>query len=78
MLNCEDPLNGAQYLGAFGAPGYGTCYKAMQDLPGRVPSGFGQPPLADRVLYDWSGAELTGSHHQKTIVVLRASPSAAA
>jgi phosphatidylserine/phosphatidylglycerophosphate/cardiolipin synthase-like enzyme len=65
-------LNGAQYLGAFGAPGYGTCYDAMVDLLSRIPSGSATPPLASRVLYDWSGAELTGSNHQKAVVVRRA------
>jgi phosphatidylserine/phosphatidylglycerophosphate/cardiolipin synthase-like enzyme len=66
-------LNGAQYLGAFGAPGYGTCYDAMIDLRGRRPQGASAPPLANRVLYDWSGAELTGSNHQKAVVVRRGS-----
>ena len=64
-------LNGAQYLGAFGAPGYGTCYEAMTDLQTRIPPGAQTPPLANRVLYDWSGAELTGSNHQKAVVVRR-------
>ncbi|WP_067832510.1 phospholipase D-like domain-containing protein [Actinomadura kijaniata] len=64
-------LNGAQYLGALGAPGYGTCYEAMQHLRSRRPPGAASPPLADRVLYDWSGAEMTGSNHQKAIVVRR-------
>lgn len=64
-------LNGAQILGAFGAPGYGTCYEAMLDLRRRTPTGSASPPLADRVLYDWSGAERTGSNHQKVIVIRR-------
>lgn len=33
-------LNGAQYLGAFGAPGYSTCYDAMIDLRRRIPPGL--------------------------------------
>jgi phosphatidylserine/phosphatidylglycerophosphate/cardiolipin synthase-like enzyme len=64
-------VNGAQYLGAVGAPGYGTCYDAMVDLIGRVPSGASAPPLAGRVLYDWSGAELSGSQHQKAASIAR-------
>jgi phosphatidylserine/phosphatidylglycerophosphate/cardiolipin synthase-like enzyme len=64
-------LNGAQYLGALGAPGYGTCYDAMTDLQTRIPPSAATPPLANRVLYDWSGAELTGSNHQKTVVIRR-------
>jgi phosphatidylserine/phosphatidylglycerophosphate/cardiolipin synthase-like enzyme len=65
-------LNGAQYLGAVGAPGYSTCYDAMVDLTGRIPAGASSPPLADRVLYDWSGAELSGSQHQKAAAIVRA------
>jgi phosphatidylserine/phosphatidylglycerophosphate/cardiolipin synthase-like enzyme len=64
-------LNGAQYLGALGAPGYGTCYDAMVDLVARDPVGAGPPPLAGRVLYDWSGAELSGSQHQKAAAIVR-------
>jgi hypothetical protein len=64
-------LNGAQYLGAFGAPGYTTCYDAMVDLTARVPPGANAAPLAGRVLYDWSGAELSGSQHQKAVAILR-------
>jgi phosphatidylserine/phosphatidylglycerophosphate/cardiolipin synthase-like enzyme len=64
-------LNGAQYLGALGAPGYTTCYDAMADLTARIPPGATSPPLAGRVLYDWSGAELSGSQHQKAVVVVR-------
>jgi phosphatidylserine/phosphatidylglycerophosphate/cardiolipin synthase-like enzyme len=64
-------LNGAQYLGALGAPGYTTCYDAMVDLRARRPPGAATAPLVDRVLYDWSGAELSGSQHQKATVVVR-------
>jgi phosphatidylserine/phosphatidylglycerophosphate/cardiolipin synthase-like enzyme len=64
-------LNGAQYLGALGAPGYTTCYDAMVDLPARTPGGAPSPPLNDRVLYDWSGAELSGSQHQKAAAIVR-------
>jgi phosphatidylserine/phosphatidylglycerophosphate/cardiolipin synthase-like enzyme len=64
-------LNGAQYLGALGAPGYSTCYDAMVDLEARLPSGATSPPLAGRVLYDWSGAELSGSQHQKAAAIVR-------
>jgi phosphatidylserine/phosphatidylglycerophosphate/cardiolipin synthase-like enzyme len=70
-------LNGAQYLGALGAPGYSTCYDAMVDLTARVPAGTSAPPLSGRVLYDWSGAELSGSQHQKAAVVLRGQQSMA-
>jgi phosphatidylserine/phosphatidylglycerophosphate/cardiolipin synthase-like enzyme len=65
-------LNGAQYLGAVGAPGYSTCYDAMVDLVARIPAGASAPPLAGRVLYDWSGAELSGSQHQKAAAIVRA------
>lgn len=65
-------LNGAQYLGALGAPGYTTCYDAMMDLSTRRTEESITPPLRDRVLYDWSGAELTGSQHQKAFVIVRA------
>jgi hypothetical protein len=58
-------LNGAQYLGALGAPGYTTCFDAMVDVVARVPPGSSSPPLASRILDDWSGAELSGSQHQK-------------
>ena len=34
-------------------------------------SGQSSPPLADRVLFDWSGANWTGSHHQKATVIRR-------
>lgn len=36
-----------------------------------VPQGASAPPLADRVLFDWSGANQTGSQHQKAVVVRR-------
>jgi len=36
-------------------------------------AGQSSPPLADRVLFDWSGANWTGSHHQKATVIRRGS-----
>jgi phosphatidylserine/phosphatidylglycerophosphate/cardiolipin synthase-like enzyme len=36
-----------------------------------VPQGSTAPPLAELVLFDWSGANQTGSHHQKAVVVRR-------
>ena len=64
-------LNGAQVLGAFGAPGYSPCWDARKDLIARLPPGSTSPPLKDSVLYDWSGAEMTGSQHQKATVIAR-------
>lgn len=39
-------------------------------LRGLLPSGETVPPLAGRVLFDWSGANQTGSQHQKAVVVV--------
>jgi phosphatidylserine/phosphatidylglycerophosphate/cardiolipin synthase-like enzyme len=70
-------LNGAQFLGALGAPGYSTCYDAMVDLRARLASGAAAPPLVSRVLYDWSGAEFSGSQHQKAFLITHAGTTTA-
>jgi phosphatidylserine/phosphatidylglycerophosphate/cardiolipin synthase-like enzyme len=41
------------------------------------PPGSSSPPLAQRVLFDWSGANQTGSQHQKAVVVRRGTDVAA-
>jgi phosphatidylserine/phosphatidylglycerophosphate/cardiolipin synthase-like enzyme len=64
-------LNGAQVLGAMGTPGYSPCWDARNDLIARRVLGVASPLLQDRVLYDWSGAEMTGSQHQKAAVIVR-------
>ena len=43
--------------------------EAAEKLRSFIPSGASSPPLAGRVLYDWSGAHLTGSNHQKATVI---------
>jgi hypothetical protein len=64
-------LNGGQFLGATDFASFYKNYVAMTDLRGRVPPGASTPPLANAVLYDWTGAEMSGSHHQKAAVVMR-------
>ncbi len=39
--------------------------------------GSSDQPLRNRVLFDWSGASLTGSHHQKSVIVARGSDAIA-
>lgn len=64
-------LNGAEYLSLAATIPFGVTWSAYTDLQARVPPGATTPPLAKRVLYDWSGADRTGSHHQKSALVLR-------
>jgi phosphatidylserine/phosphatidylglycerophosphate/cardiolipin synthase-like enzyme len=64
-------LNGGQFLAAVNVASFFSNYQAMVDLRARVPPGASTPPLANTVLYDWTGAEMTGSHHQKAAVVIR-------
>lgn len=63
-------LNGGQYLGATGMGPFLSNYETMADLRTRIPSGATTPPLATKVLYDWTGAEMTGTHHQKAAVIV--------
>ena len=64
-------LNGAQYSSRVATIPFGVTWSAYTDLQARVPAGATTPPLAKRVLYDWSGADRTGSHHQKSALVMR-------
>jgi phosphatidylserine/phosphatidylglycerophosphate/cardiolipin synthase-like enzyme len=64
-------LNGGQFLASVNAASFFSNYLAMVDLRARVPPTASAPPLASSVLYDWTGAEVTGSHHQKAAIVVR-------
>lgn len=64
-------LNGGQFLAAINVASFFSNYLALVDLRERTPPGATAPPLANRVLYDWTGAEMTGSHHQKAAAVVR-------
>lgn len=61
-------LNGT--LALFWVPiPWGETLANCQMLRRFVPSNQSSPPLANRVLFDWSGANQTGSQHQKATVV---------
>jgi phosphatidylserine/phosphatidylglycerophosphate/cardiolipin synthase-like enzyme len=64
-------VNGGQYLGATNFASYHSNWTALADLRGRVPPGATTAPLATQVLYDWSGADWSGTHHQKAALVMR-------
>lgn len=64
-------INGGQFLGVTNAASFYSNYTALTNLRARIPPGATAPPLATRVLYDWSGAEVTGTHHQKAALVMR-------
>lgn len=44
-------------------------YKAAQRLRKIRPAGSPNAPMAGRVLFDWSGANLSGSQHQKSMII---------
>lgn len=68
-VNVHIVLNGSLYLNFFGTP-FDQSLRALIDLrEKRIPSGATTPPLDPCVLFDFSGAGLTGSHHQKVVVV---------
>ncbi|WP_433652901.1 phospholipase D-like domain-containing protein [Micromonospora zamorensis] len=46
-------------------------FQAFETLRSQAPAGAKTPPLANRVLFDWSGAVVTGTHHQKAVVLVR-------
>lgn len=48
---------------------WGEVLATCETLRTYLPPGETAPPLADRVLFDWSGSNVTGSQHQKTTVV---------
>lgn len=43
--------------------------EAAEFLRNLTRAGLSSPPLADRILFDWSGGNWTGSHHQKATVI---------
>ena len=62
-------LNGSQYQNLPGTP-FAQSLAALFDLrKSRMPPGATSPPLDQQVMFDFSGAPLTGSHHQKAIIV---------
>lgn len=63
-------LNGTAVLYGFKQlPGWRRNLEATLRLRALTKTGWTSPPLVDRILYDWSGANLTGSHHQKAFVI---------
>jgi phosphatidylserine/phosphatidylglycerophosphate/cardiolipin synthase-like enzyme len=63
-------LNGtAVVYGVKQLPAFRRNLEATLRLRELTKAGWTSPPLADRVVFDWSGANLTGSHHQKAFVV---------
>lgn len=70
-------LNGSQYQNHGGTP-FQECLEASIDMrERRIPPGATTPPLEQRVMFDFSGAGLTGSHHQKTVIVRQGTDSVA-
>jgi phosphatidylserine/phosphatidylglycerophosphate/cardiolipin synthase-like enzyme len=68
-VNVHVVLNGSLYQNFFGTP-FDQSLRALIDLrEKRIPSGATTPPLDPCVLFDFSGAGRTGSHHQKVVVV---------
>ncbi|HEX6870559.1 MAG TPA: phospholipase D-like domain-containing protein [Micromonosporaceae bacterium] len=70
-------LSGGNYWTMTTVPPFFNEYQALRELTSLVPAGADQPPLADRVLFDWSGADVTGTHHQKVLVLVRGDQMAA-
>ncbi|MFF4128253.1 phosphatidylserine/phosphatidylglycerophosphate/cardiolipin synthase family protein [Microbispora rosea] len=64
-------INGGQFLGSTNFASYRSNWTALTNLRGRVPPGGTTPPLMTRVLYDWTGADWSGTHHQKAALVMR-------
>lgn len=68
-VNVHVVLNGSLYQNLFGTP-FDESLQALIELrERRIPSGATTPPLDKCVLFDFSGADYTGSHHQKVVVI---------
>lgn len=61
-------LNGTLALYWVSVP-WAESLRNAESLRELRPAGSNSPPLAQRVLFDWSGANQTGSQHQKAVVV---------
>jgi phosphatidylserine/phosphatidylglycerophosphate/cardiolipin synthase-like enzyme len=62
-------LNGSLYINWLGPAPFGRNLRAARRLRELKVPGAASPPLQASVLFDWSGAPFTGSHHQKATVV---------
>jgi phosphatidylserine/phosphatidylglycerophosphate/cardiolipin synthase-like enzyme len=63
-------LNGTLIVWWLSFVPFGRNLTTAERLRSLTKAGLSTPPLANRVLFDWSGANWTGSHHQKATVVL--------
>lgn len=76
-VNVHVVLNGSLYQNALGSP-FQQSLDALIDLrEKRIPAGSTTPPLDACVLFDFSGAPVTGSHHQKVVIVRRGTDTVA-
>jgi len=61
--------NGSPYFSHIKGVPYRKNLEAAEKLRTFIPPGEASPPLAGRVLWDWCGAQVTGSNHQKATVI---------
>jgi phosphatidylserine/phosphatidylglycerophosphate/cardiolipin synthase-like enzyme len=61
--------NGSPYFSHIKGVPFRDNLEDAERLRRFIPQGATSPPLAGRVLWDWCGAQVTGSNHQKATVI---------